>query len=168
MKTLQVVGYKNSGKTTLIARWIRLLKKRGLTVAVMKHHGHHEALDLPDAQTDGVQFFNSGADVSVVSGADSAQILLNEEPDFEQLKRIATYNNPDVLLIEGFKNEAAEKVVLLREEADWQSLQKLSNIQLIASYDKLEIQTNDKKYLSLDNIDEWFLTWVQEEADETI
>ena len=30
MKTLHVVGFKNSGKTTLIARWVRLLKKEGL------------------------------------------------------------------------------------------------------------------------------------------
>ena len=28
MKTLHVVGYKNSGKTTLIARWVRLLKEQ--------------------------------------------------------------------------------------------------------------------------------------------
>lgn len=56
MKILQVVGFKNSGKTTMISRWVRLLKENGLTVAVVKHHGHASSLALPDKETDGVQF----------------------------------------------------------------------------------------------------------------
>ena len=60
MKTLQVVGFKNSGKTTLIARWIRLLKNKGLTVAVLKHHGHGGQPAMPNPSTDTMQFFDSG------------------------------------------------------------------------------------------------------------
>ena len=49
-------------------RWVHLLKKQGLSVAVLKHHGHGSPLDMPDSTTDTMQFFASGADVSVVAG----------------------------------------------------------------------------------------------------
>lgn len=107
MKTLHVVGFKNSGKTTLIARWVRLLKKAGMTVAVLKHHGHHAPLDMPD--TDTIQFFNSGADVSVVAEAGTVQLLMNAEPSFTRMKKIATIDNPAILLIEGYKEGHGEK-----------------------------------------------------------
>ena len=74
MKTLHIVGFKNSGKTTLIARWVRLLKKEGFTVSVLKHHGHSRPLEMPDPETDSMQFFDSGADVSVVAGGGAVQL----------------------------------------------------------------------------------------------
>lgn len=168
IKVLQVVGFKNSGKTTLISRWVRLLKERGLTVAVVKHHGHASSLALPDQDTDGVQFFESGADVSLVAGAGTTQLLLNEEPDFEQLVKLATMNQPDVLLIEGFKDEAEKKVVLLRKDKDWHALKQLSNIQLVVGCDKIKMTIEDYHYLSEKQVDEWFLRWILEGSYETI
>lgn len=164
MKILQVVGFKNSGKTTLISRWVRLLKTHGLTVAVVKHHGHHAPLALPDEETDGVRFLTSGADMSLVAGAGTAQLLLNEEPSLHQLLEFAKMNKPDVLLIEGFKQAEENKVVLLRDEADWRSLQQLSHIQLVTSCDKLSISIENASYLLNHQIDEWFLRWVEEES----
>lgn len=163
MKVLQVVGFKNSGKTTLISRWVRLLKEKGLTVAVVKHHGHASALALPSGQTDGVQFFESGADVSLVAGGGGAQLLLNEEPTFDGLVKLVTMNEPDILLIEGFKNEAEKKVVLLREEADWPPLKKLSHIQIVVGCAKLKVETEGFDYLTREQVDQWFLQWIQEE-----
>lgn len=37
---LQIVGMKNSGKTTLMNHAISFLKERGYSVATIKHHGH--------------------------------------------------------------------------------------------------------------------------------
>ena len=90
MKTLHVVGFKNSGKTTLLARWVRLLKTEGFTVAVLKHHGHGGRPEMPDSATDTMQFFASGADVSVVAGGGVVQLHLNKEPDFMRMKEIAS------------------------------------------------------------------------------
>ena len=59
MKTLHVAGYKNSGKTTLVSHWITLLADLGHRVAVLKHHGHGGAPELPPAHTDTVQFLDS-------------------------------------------------------------------------------------------------------------
>ena len=40
---------------------------------------------------------------------------MNEEPEFRRMKEIATIGNPDILLIEGYKEERGEKVVLVRK-----------------------------------------------------
>ena len=163
MKTLHVVGFKNSGKTTLIARWVRLLKEQGLTVAVLKHHGHATPLDLPKSDTDTMQFFASGADVSVVAGGGAVQLHMNEEPDFMRMKDIAIIGNPDILLIEGYKEEQGDKVVLLKNEEDWARLQGLQGIQLI-------VGQVDNEYLQIDSrsneeqLDEWFLNWTKNEG----
>lgn len=161
MKTLHVVGFKNSGKTTLIARWVRLLKEQGFTVAVLKHHGHLSPLELPNSDTDTMQYFESGADVSVVAGGGAVQFHMNEEPEFMRMTDIATLGNPDVLLIEGYKEEQGEKVVLLRHEEDWNELQGLQGVQLVvgnvaeeASYPKIDSRSN------VAQLDQWFLNWI--------
>ncbi|MGZ5851990.1 MAG: molybdopterin-guanine dinucleotide biosynthesis protein B, partial [Hyphomicrobium sp.] len=46
-----IVGWKNSGKTTLIERLVVALTQRGLRVATVKHT-HHE-LRAHDGATDG-------------------------------------------------------------------------------------------------------------------
>ena len=132
MKTLHVVGYKNSGKTTLIARWVRLLKDKGFSVAVLKHHGHGGQPAMPDSSTDTMQFFDSGADVSIVAGGGAVQLLLNEEPEFAELKAIGNNQaNRIFYSLKGIRNEQGEKVVLLRDAEDWESLSELDGIQLV-------------------------------------
>lgn len=160
MKILQVVGFKNSGKTTLISRWIRLLKEQGKTIAVIKHHGHASPLERPAEHTDGVQYIDNGAQFSVVAGGGGAQLLLDEEPEFMQLMAYVKINEPDVLLIEGFKNEHQRKVVLLREKEDWDELQQLTNIEKVFPHREKE----GFPYLTDEEIDKWFLQWVREQS----
>ena len=164
MKTLHVVGFKNSGKTTLIAGWVRLLKEQGLTVAVLKHHGHATPLDLPKSDTDTMQFFASGADVSVVAGGGAVQLHMNEEQDFMRMKDIAIIGNPDILLIEGYKEEQGDKVVLLKNEEDWKELQGLQGVQLVVG--RVENEANYPQIDSRSNVaqlDQWLLNWSKNE-----
>lgn len=170
MKTLQVVGYKNSGKTTLLARWVRLLKAEGLSVSVLKHHGHGGRPALPDSQTDTMQFWEKGADLTIVAGGGAVQLLWNEEAAFDQLKSLAAIGNPDVLFVEGYKSQSGEKVVLLRETEDWASLSALLNIRLVVGCPELQLEiphipSRDREA----ELDNWLRLWLQEEgANETV
>ena len=49
MQAIGIIGFSNSGKTTLISRLSECLEARGLRVAIAKHT-HHE-LDKPDTDT---------------------------------------------------------------------------------------------------------------------
>ena len=169
MKTLHVVGFKNSGKTTLVARWVRLLKEHGLAVAVLKHHGHGGQPAMPDASTDTMQFFDSGADVSVVAGGGAVQLLLNEEPAFAELKALATSGNPHILLIEGYKEQQGEKVVLLRDAEDWDALQQLQGIQVVIGCPEIALDvTHIDSRTDVEKLDDWLLNWMEEKDNETL
>ncbi|MBD7985249.1 molybdopterin-guanine dinucleotide biosynthesis protein B [Sporosarcina sp. Sa2YVA2] len=170
MKTLHVVGYKNSGKTTLITRWIRLLKEKGLKVAVLKHHGHGGKPDMSDSGTDTMQFLDNGADATVVAGGGAVQFIWNEEPDFMQLKEMAATGNPDILLIEGYKEEQGHKVILVRDKEDWQTLSLLQGRQLVIGSTGYEVECHRINHREdHDEIDKWFNEWVEEgNGDETV
>ena len=170
MRTLHVVGFKNSGKTTLITSWVRLLKNEGFTVSVLKHHGHNNPLDTPDIKTDSMQFFDSGADVSAVVGGGAVQLFLNEEPDFIRMKELATMTKPDILLIEGYKAEQGEKVVLLRGESDWDELQNLHDIALVVGDANIEFNPlNIISRAANEQLNRWLLNWVREvNENETV
>ncbi|MED4879509.1 molybdopterin-guanine dinucleotide biosynthesis protein MobB, partial [Anoxybacillus geothermalis] len=40
MNVWQVVGYKHSGKTTLMEKWVTAAVREGWRVGTVKHHGH--------------------------------------------------------------------------------------------------------------------------------
>ena len=164
VKTLHVVGFKNSGKTTLVARWVRLLKEEGLTVAVLKHHGHGGKPEMPDSGTDTMMFLADGADAALVAGGGAAQLMLNEEPGFETLKKMASFGEPDVLLIEGYKKEYGDKVILLRNQDDWDALQNLQGRQLVIGCSEIETDSShiDSREHT-ERIDDWFLEWLGKE-----
>lgn len=156
MKTLHVCGYKNSGKTTLISHWIGVLRRRGLEVAVLKHHGHGGNPDLPPGHTDSVQYLHAGAASTVVAGGNMVQLVQQRELSFEELKALAVSGAPDILLVEGYKNEAGTKLVLLRDERD-ADLRSLTGVIHAASTPTL---FSDRTVL-----DDWLLAWVEDEIE---
>ncbi|PID01532.1 molybdopterin-guanine dinucleotide biosynthesis protein B [Sporosarcina sp. P2] len=153
MKTLHVVGFKNSGKTTLVSHWITVLKHFGYEVAVLKHHGHGGAPELPPAYTDTVQFLEFGAVSTLVAGGDMIQLIQNKEYSFVQLKTLAALSEPDVLLIEGYKKEAGKKVVLIRNEEEREELESLSGI--IRTVKTAEL------FEDITRLDDWLKEWVE-------
>src|SRR6185437_14086354 len=67
-----IVGWKNSGKTTLVERLVRILAGRGLKVATVKHT--HHGLRPLDGTTDGERHARAGALKSIVIGPDTWEI----------------------------------------------------------------------------------------------
>jgi len=160
MKTLHIVGFKNSGKTTLITRWIKLLKREGLTISVIKHHGHGAKLAMPNKNKDSMQYINSGAAASLVAGAGNTQHIMNKQLHFAQLKSLALLDEPDVLLIEGYKEEQGDKVVLTRGIEDWQHLKNLEGIILHVGEADTDGRITQIHSRELTNqLDAWVLKW---------
>ncbi|GEK57587.1 molybdopterin-guanine dinucleotide biosynthesis protein B [Marinococcus halophilus] len=126
---LQVIGFKESGKTTLLKRWTALARANGWRVGVLKHHGHqHEPLQ-PEG-VDSMELKEAGAMVSGVEGAGVFQFLADlEAPELSTLLNIYQQLPLDVILIEGYKKAPHPKVFLLRSTNDKATLEDLDNIQ---------------------------------------
>lgn len=153
MKCLQIVGYKNSGKTTLINNLIKVCHDNQLTVSTIKHHGHGvEDISMDHKEVDSLSFMKNGAQESIVLGKQLMERVTKVDKSLEQIIAEDLSVIPDILLIEGFKHEQYPKV-LLTKEAD--TLEKeLENV--IYSLNAFDIEEN-KIFIK------WFQNWLEKE-----
>ncbi|MBY0121048.1 molybdopterin-guanine dinucleotide biosynthesis protein B [Bacillus sp. S/N-304-OC-R1] len=141
----QVVGYQNSGKTTIVNKLIQHLASHKLQVATIKHHGHGGRPELIESK-DSSQHISSGALASIVEG--DGRLLLQAEKNHWTLQEhiaILYQFNPDIILIEGFKQADFPKTVILKDHKSKTLLTSLTNIKSILYWDEAtirEIQTS--------------------------
>lgn len=126
-KILQVVGYQNSGKTTLMEQLIRQATACGLKVGTIKHHGHG---GIPMSESkDSFRHEEAGASVTAVEGDGTLRMSIHQSSwKLDDILAIYASFKLDLILIEGYKDEHYSKVVLLRTLEDQVLLQKVSNI----------------------------------------
>jgi len=103
-----VAASSNSGKTTLIEKVVRILKGRGLTVAVVKHASKGFELDRPGK--DSWRFREAGADAVLLIGPEgyALQKRSSRVPDQDRIR--ALVGDADIVIREGFKDEPGAKV----------------------------------------------------------
>jgi molybdopterin-guanine dinucleotide biosynthesis protein B len=112
-----ITGWKNSGKTTLTEKLVAELVRRGWKVSTVKHAHHDFDIDKPGA--DSFRHRQAGAmEVAIVSGKRWAlmhELRGEDEPTLEAiLSRLAP---SDIVLVEGYKREAHDKIETRRLEA---------------------------------------------------
>lgn len=164
IKILQVVGFKNSGKTTLLSRFVEIAVSAGKTVSAIKHHGHGGRLEMPAAETDSIRLFEKGAASSLAFGDGVVQLHLREKEDLKKFINFSRLAEPDVIFIEGFKRAGFPKIVLVRSSEDWQELKNLSNIELVIVHKGVALP--DTKTLELGDqlkIDGFLKEWMEGE-----
>jgi molybdopterin-guanine dinucleotide biosynthesis protein B len=115
MKILGMTGWSGAGKTTLLTKLIPELVRRGISVSTMKHAHHGFDVDTPGK--DSYEHREAGATEVLVSSA-KRWALMHEirgaaEPAAAEL--IQHMTPVDLILIEGFKREAHDKVEIYRE-----------------------------------------------------
>ena len=111
VKVVGVIGYKKSGKTTLVIRLSQELSKMGYRVAILKHASGD--IDFPSSDTS--KFRAHAAFVSAISSKESEIILKGRK----RIEDILTYFDCDIVLIEGFKKEKTfPKIVCIRDKGE--------------------------------------------------
>ncbi|MGA8943009.1 MAG: molybdopterin-guanine dinucleotide biosynthesis protein B [Thermoactinomyces sp.] len=136
MQVLQIAGYQNSGKTTLVEILVKELTSRGFRVGTLKHHGHGGKPVIPP-RTDSTRHAEAG---SLVAGVEGDGILLltanyNKDWSLKELIRLYTFFPVDILLLEGYKQYPFPKFICLRDEKDAKLLQ-LPGVQAAFSFNK--------------------------------
>jgi molybdopterin-guanine dinucleotide biosynthesis protein B len=107
-----VAASSNSGKTTLIEKVVRILKERGLRVAVIKHASKGFSIDHPGK--DSWRFREAGADAVMLAGPDEMALMkkMSREPDFLELAVMV--KDFDVVIGEGFKKDKGNRIEVFR------------------------------------------------------
>lgn len=157
---LQIVGYQNSGKTTLVEKFVRVLTNEGMKVATIKHHGHGGFPEVP--QKDSERHRQAGAVVSSVEGAGLLSLSsLRDKWSLEEIIHLYEFFEIDIILIEGYKAETYPKVVLLRSMEDAALLNKVENVMGIITWDDVQsIQETYKTFHITE--EESYMKWLVE------
>ncbi len=110
-----IVGWKNSGKTTLVTDLVRAFRARGMSVSTVKHAHHGFDIDKPGKDS----FLHRGAGAGeVMIASDQRWALMAEHggPDRPPLADLVARMSPaDIILAEGFKAEPHPKLEVRRD-----------------------------------------------------
>lgn len=112
---LGITGYSGSGKTTLLEKLLPQLSHLGLRVSVIKHSHHNAQVDIQGK--DSWRMKEAGAS-QVVMACDQRWALMTETIEPVSLNYLADQFDPtrtDLILVEGFKQEPIEKILLHRQ-----------------------------------------------------
>jgi molybdopterin-guanine dinucleotide biosynthesis protein B len=155
------VGYQNSGKTSLVSKILATLNKKALRVGTLKHHGHKGLPLSCDTNKDTFKHRSAGALVTGIEGKGILEITSVDQDYFylEKLLELFDTLSLDLIIVEGFKNGAFPKIVLLKSPEDEKLLFELSNIVLIICwYDSF--QDCNIPWFSINDEKEYIL-WIQ-------
>lgn len=110
------VGRSNSGKTTLIERVIPELVRAGYKLATVKHTGH--GFDLDTEGKDSWRHKKAGASAVVVLSNGSLAMFADVPPEtnLEAIRSRYLDSDLDLIIAEGWKNEAYPKIIVVRDQ----------------------------------------------------
>jgi len=115
MKVVGIVGYKGSGKTHLGINLLDELRRRGYTVAIVKHV--EGSLDLADKDT---ALYREHCDQLVAVSEEGTTQFFKSKLGFEQA---LDSMEADFVIVEGFKEKKNfPKILCLREESEKREL----------------------------------------------
>ncbi len=123
MRVYGVIGWKNSGKTSLMERLVAEITGRGFTVSTIKHV--HHAVDLDQPGKDTFRHRQAGAREVVLASADRLAIMVEHRGAEPELPAVLARLVPvDLVLVEGYKRDAHPKLEVWRAETGHPLIQK--------------------------------------------
>ncbi|MEC5343244.1 molybdopterin-guanine dinucleotide biosynthesis protein MobB [Brenneria populi] len=114
---LAIAAYSGTGKTTLLKAIIPILKQAGIRVGLIKHTHHNMDVDTPGK--DSYELRKAGAEQTMVVSNQRWALMTEtpvQPPDLHELAKRMDASALDLILVEGFKQEEINKIVLFRQD----------------------------------------------------
>lgn len=110
-------AFSGTGKTTLLRQVLPILKSQGIRIAVIKHA--HHAFDIDHPGKDSHTLRHAGASQMLIASSKRWALMVEtadktEPPMLNELIGKLDHSQLDIILVEGFKNEAFPKIELHR------------------------------------------------------
>ena len=151
MKVIGIAGWSGAGKTTLLTHVIPCLVARGMRVSTIKH-AHHD-FDVDQPGKDSHTHRTAGATEVLVSSANRWALMheMRGEGEMALDALLAKLSQVDLVLVEGFKQQAHPKLEVYRAVVGKPLLHPQDqNIVAIASDGKVEASV---PVVSLDDVE---------------
>lgn len=111
---VSLVGKSGVGKTTVLERIIREVKRRGYRLGTIKHDTHGFQLDRPGK--DSWRHAEAGSDVVVISGPRKMALIRHLEREMALDDIVALMGDVDLVITEGYKRGDKPKIEVTRKE----------------------------------------------------
>ncbi|WP_409200060.1 molybdopterin-guanine dinucleotide biosynthesis protein B [Methanobrevibacter sp. DSM 116169] len=146
MKIVSIVGMKDSGKTSLTTKIISELKNRGNKVATIKD-SHHK-MEMDRENTDTWKHKQAGSDIVTGVGNTTFFNIMEKLPLERILFLIKVIDEPDYVVIEGFKDYNYPKITTSEELIDEYTIEyvdsfKIKDEEIAPLVDKIENKSCD-------------------------
>lgn len=109
---ISVVGWSNSGKTTILEKLVAELKTRGVKVGVIKHHHGPFEIDRPGKDT--WRLFQAGADCTAIAGSGKVGLVIRSDGEMPPGDIAALMPGVDLVITEGYKGGTYPQIEVRR------------------------------------------------------
>ncbi|PWV98443.1 molybdopterin-guanine dinucleotide biosynthesis protein B [Paenibacillus cellulosilyticus] len=127
---IQIVGYKNSGKTTLTAHLVGALTQAGCKVGTIKHDGHR--FDIDQEGTDTWRHREAGASMTAITSSERTVVMEEKSSELDAI--IRRMLAMDAIIVEGFKEADYPKVVMIRSAEDVELVHRLRQVIAVVTW----------------------------------
>ena len=144
MKIIGIIGWKNSGKTYYAQEIIKKLRKKGYSVASIKH-AHHD-FDIDKPQTDSFLHRKAGSQQVIISSSKRWVKITELENSSEKnlTELLQQLSTTDIVIVEGFKNDNHPKIEIIKEKSKNYLFNQISNV--VALISDIEVNSNIRKF----------------------
>ncbi len=146
MRIISIVGYKKSGKTTLVEGLVRALKSHG-SVGTIKHL-HEHTINTPD--TDTWKHAKAGADV-VVACTPGELVKFSRENNLAKALEELANAGMELAVVEGFKESELPKIALGKVDAQ-NIIKRLDSVESADIEELVNIVLKQPEYHTLDSL----------------
>jgi molybdopterin-guanine dinucleotide biosynthesis protein B len=144
---LAFVGFSGSGKTTLVSQVIKELKGKGYRIGVLKHDAHDFQMDVEGKDT--YKYSEAGADLVAISSNTKLNILEQLPKPLALDEILQRFSGVDLILIEGYKQSNAPKILVARTLAQLALHSDLTQLLAIAT------TLNEEEISKMDSLNQW-------------
>ncbi|WP_303720124.1 molybdopterin-guanine dinucleotide biosynthesis protein B, partial [Malonomonas rubra] len=119
-------GYSGSGKTTLVTEVIKQLTGQGYKVGAIKHDGHSFEIDRPGK--DSWKMTQAGSAITCITDSSTLAMIKNQQcaPSVDSIVS-DYYSAMDIVIVEGWKESAPNKIEVYRSEVGYTPLSQQEN-----------------------------------------
>lgn len=167
---LGLAAWSGTGKTTLLTQLLPRLRDAGLVVGVIKHAHHRFDIDQPGK--DSYQLRSAGAAPMLIASRQRFALMQEtpgqEDPDLAHLLSLMVPHQPDLVIVEGFKEWPIAKLVVYREGIGDAAIVNDEWVRAVALKGPVPAAlSSSAERLNLDDIEEitqWVVNWVAKQS----
>lgn len=129
---INVIGFSDSGKTTLLVGLITWFKDHGYKIASVKHHSKY-GLDVDTPGKDSWRYAQAGSDVVLIASPDKLVEYRKLEEELPLADVVSKIADVDLILVEGYKNSENPSLLVIGNDQFTENAQYLQHCFAIAA-----------------------------------